>query len=972
MSNPKPWDKPKGGRGAGGRSPKQQIVERGTVAAVPSGDRIVVFLQDNNTTKSSTWQPPKKKEIKLSWINAPRLSATWYEGDEEHYREPEDFSWQSREYLRSLAIGKPVEITIHKGSNTTDNKNTRADQIPRELGTVVFSGQKEDLSKTIVSAGWAEVRTPENLEKAPQALQELLNIQTEAAAAGKGVHAKKSKESKSEPIHDFDHFSRYKEWKDTKLRGIVENILSGSMLRIVLLPSLHSIVLRIAGVRAPTFKKDGKGNEPYGREAHWTAERYTLHRDVEIRLTGFDRDKKEDVDDAEPSTGTFYGEILIKDASIGELLLQHGLATLVEWSAPKDKIEKYRQLEQSAKDGRVRIWGVEGKLQQEEEKKAARENAFVARETAKADREAKKVEVAVARENAKVAAGVGGKWTGVVKGVTSANTLTVEHKDAGRLETVTLSGINVPRIGREDTGDEPLAWEARNFIRKRVIGKQVNLTVDYVVGAETTVPGRESKFQPKLDRDGKPLPPKAYYTVESEGTNLALALVENGFATVIERGGNNRSIHYDALLLAQDRAKKQGVGLHSKNVPRRSINDVSRDSRKAKTLLTGLLTKPFHDAVVEYVVSGSKLKLHLPKESLLITFSLAGVRTPSVPPKAKPGEQQKETPPFAVEAADFTRNFCHHMDVTVEIDGQDKTGAFKGYLWKGKQHLGQLLLEAGLAEQLPSKKYEDVFANAEQRAKENKLRMWINHDPAKEEEEREKRELERQEGNKKVTIAVRVTEVTDATQFYVQIEGDDKKKLDDLMALIAKKDWKKETAFAPDRGDVVLAQFSGDDVWYRAKVLFVTDKGAKVLYGDYGNAEFTETDRIRELPDEFGLSVLKFQARECNLAYIQPQKAAQEYGEKGALLLRRLVWDKPLIATIESGMRQQVWQVVLWDEEKVCINGELVRKGLARVQRVSRNVNPEFIAFLREEEDKAHNAHKGMWRYGDIADDESD
>eukprot|EP01089_Gocevia_fonbrunei_P017713 TRINITY_DN5821_c0_g1_i1.p1 TRINITY_DN5821_c0_g1~~TRINITY_DN5821_c0_g1_i1.p1 ORF type:complete len:962 (+),score=342.78 TRINITY_DN5821_c0_g1_i1:206-3091(+) len=947
-----------GGRGGGAQKAKK-VVERGIVGAVPSGDRIVVYVQEV-APKTGSWQPPKKKEIKLSWIQAPRPSATWYEDDEEHYREPEDFYWESKEFLRSLVIGKAVEITIHKAGDNAVNK-AKPDAIPRQLGSVVLAGQKEELSKTIVAAGWAEVRRPENIEKSPQALQDLLALQTEAEASGLGIHASAStkpvkgkqpgtvkKVKKSEPIYDFDHFKQYKDWKDNKLNGIVESVLSGSMVRVILVPSLHSLVVRIAGVRAPIYKKDGS-SEPYGKEAHWTAERYTLHRDVEIRLTGFDRDRKEEGQTTEPKTGTFHGEILIKDASVGELLLQHGLASYVDWSAPKDKAEKYRELELSARTAKSRLWGVPGF--------AESHPAFVVKQP--------KVKEEVSRGSL-----AGTKWSGFVKGVISGNTLVIENRtgDVAKLETVTLSSVNAPKLGREHSTDEPLAWEARNFIRKKLIGKRVDVTIDYTVGEQTaSSSSSDSKAanSPKTDKDGKPLPPKSYYTVELGTVNIALALIENGFATVLQRSGNFRSPHYDALILAQDRAKKKNVGLHSKNIPKRLINDVSRDSKKAKTLLTGLMAKPKHDAVVEYVIAGNKLKLHLVTESLLVSFVLSGIRTPSVPPKAKAGEQQRPTPPFAVESTDFTRNLVHHYDVQVEIDGQDKTGAFKGYLWKGKQNLGELLLEEGLGERFPCKKYENLLEAAEQRAKNERKRIWADYDPVKEEEDARQREADRVEGMKKVSLEVHVTEVIDATKFYIQIDGDEKNQLDSLMEKIAAKDWSAEPAYTPDRGDVVLAQFSGDEVWYRGKVLFVAEKNAKVFYGDYGNTEFVDLDSIRELPAEFDLKTLKFQARECSLAYVVPRTLTQDYGEDAALLLKESVWDKPLIASVESGVKSSVWQVTLWDDQKTCINGVLVAKGFATVEPRPRNAIPDLIAFLREQEEIAHDKHEGIWVYGD-------
>ncbi len=62
--------------------------------------------------------------------------------------------------------------------------------------------------------------------------------------------------------------------------------------------------------------------------------------------------------------------------------------------------------------------------------------------------------------------------------------------------TVCLSNIQAPRLARRanpnvegslETKDEPFAWEAREFLRKRLIGKEVCFTVEY----KTPGTGRE-------------------------------------------------------------------------------------------------------------------------------------------------------------------------------------------------------------------------------------------------------------------------------------------------------------------------------------------------------------------------------------------------------------------------------------------------------------------------------------------------
>ncbi|EFB24387.1 hypothetical protein PANDA_001270 [Ailuropoda melanoleuca] len=143
---------------------------------------------------------------------------------------------------------------------------------------------------------------------------------------------------------------------------------------------------------------------------------------------------------------------------------------------------------------------------------------------------------------------------------------------------------------------------------------KVNVTVDYIRPASPateTVPAFSER---------------TCATVTIGGINIAEALVSKGLATVIRyrQDDDQRSSHYDELLAAEARAIKNGKGLHSKKeVPIHRVADISGDTQKAKQFLPFLQRAGRSEAVVEYVFSGSRLKLYLPKETCLITFLLA-------------------------------------------------------------------------------------------------------------------------------------------------------------------------------------------------------------------------------------------------------------------------------------------------------------------------------------------------------------
>ena len=78
---------------------------------------------------------------------------------------------------------------------------------------------------------------------------------------------------------------------------------------------------------------------------------------------------------------------------------------------------------------------------------------------------------------------------------------------------------------------------------------------------------------------------------------------------------------------AQEKAKKSSKGIHStKNVPNRRIADLAGDVGKSKQFLPFLQRAGRMQAVVEFVASGSRFRVYIPRETCVVTFLLAGKR----------------------------------------------------------------------------------------------------------------------------------------------------------------------------------------------------------------------------------------------------------------------------------------------------------------------------------------------------------
>jgi len=278
---------------------------------------------------------------------------------------------------------------------------------------------------------------------------------------------------------------------------------------------------------------------------------------------------------------------------------------------------------------------------------------------------------------------------------------------------------------------------------------------------------------------------------------------------------------------------------------------------------------------------------------------------------------------------------------------------------------------------------------AENSAKSKRLNLWKDYDEAVEEEQRQKRrqanaaEKAASGANQKGQefIDVIITEIIDANEFYVQIVGDEAAKLEDLMGQLSVEESVFDSSYQPKVKDIVKAQYTDDDQWYRASIISQEQDGQyRVFYVDYGNSETIPVDRIRALSGNFRVETLKPQANKAHLAFIKPPTLDEDYGPEAAEFLKELVESKTMMANIEYKNTENSLFLSLGDREsQVHVNAALVRAGLARVKKPRgeylnkpKSAVDQLIAKLKEEETKARTSRTCMWEYGDPGSDEDE
>lgn len=862
--------------------------------------------------------PPPEVTITLCNITAPKLER-WKVNDSIDESKDEPYAWEAREFLRKKLIGQDVTFIMEKSINST-----------RAYGTVWLGKDKngENVAETLVSEGLVTVKKDSRNPSAEQI--RLTELENAAKQAKKG---KWSESPASEHIRDVkrnvdDPRKLVEKFGKKPVKAIIEFVFDGSTVRALLLPDFYNVMLMISGVRCPGWpngRRENSVGDPYADEAKFFVESRLLHREVEIVLESV-------------NNNNFIGSILHPKGNIAEILLNEGFAKCQDWSINNSRAgaEKLYLAEKAAKEARLRLW--------KDYKPSGPQIEF----------------------------------TGTVVEIVNADALIIRTQN-GENKKVFLSSIRPParekkpsdesnNAGRKDFKplyDVPWMLEAREFLREKFIRKNVKVVVDY------TQPARDN------------FPEKLCCTVTCGKTNIAEALVARGLARVIKYRQNDdqRSSHYNLLHVAESKAEKSQHGLHAKkDVPVHRLVDLSNDPAKAKAFLTSLKRAQGIKAVVEFVTSGSRLKLFLPKEDQLITFVLAGIRTPRCQ-RSLPGGGIVKADEYGEKALAFTREHCFQRDVEIKIESTETKGSgFIGWLTVNDVNMSVSLVEEGLAEVVTFPDFGELtrtLKTAEERAKTKKLNMWKNF--VEVQVENDKNENDKEVVERKIDYQeVVISEVTEDLHFYVQ-NVDQRSMLENLVSQLRQELSSNPPlpgAYKPIRGDLAVAKFTGDDQWYRIKVEKTAGVNISVFYIDYGNRETVNVTRIADLPSRFATD--KPYAHEHTLACValpndnDDKKAAVE-------TFKEDVMDKILLLNREYKMNNNVTAVTLVDSSTNSsstnddIAKGLIADGLLLVQHQrDRRLTKLIEEYKKAEEDAKHN-RRNIWRYGDIrADDEKE
>ena len=889
-------------------------MSKGFVKGVLSGDTIIISL-----ALSKDYSLPEEVNLTLTGVFAPKI------GNSSKFDE-EPFSFESREFLRKLIIGKVVHYKI----DYTHNE--------RKFGHIKYENKL--INAGILKNGLAKIgflpKGQENLYKS-ELWTSLKEAEKEGIDNKRGIYA--DKEEKEKHIRKLENFGDKEETKKkleeiinkgNEIDAIVEHVFNTAIVS-VYIPSLNCYAkVNLRFVQIPSNTKDPNSYK-IGKAK---TERLCLSRDVKLKLYDIDENNN------------LIGDILLliekKIQNLSHYLLKTGFCKSFTGGNKNSKvfnltdINLARAAENEAKAKRAGLWKNENlpeikKIKKENEDDLSQAKCIM---------------------------------------VNSGDSLTVLNKKKDEVR-IFLSNLKAPALARFGTEEQnkPWAFQSREFIRKKLVGKILNCELDYIhtINNDNIKKG-ENKESKRVMK---------FYTVhypDEKGENkcINVELIENGLANLtnykIEEG--NPSKVFDLMLKAEEEAKKKKIGIYSSKTPDLcNYSDlISSGKTKKKEFINFLNGLSHMNCVIDFVFTASKLKLRLDQKQVMIPFNLIGV-------KSFPNDKNNTSlfQKYFKKSHDYVVDVLLQRDAICDIIQSDKIGNYFGNLIFQGKNFGTTLIEKGLAvvsersNDLGRNKYIDEMKKAEKTAQENKIGLWEDEGLAKllkgESAEQGNTKGKIEEINK--DIKIRITDEIDLDKFYCNFLPN--KTLDKIEEVLADYDDGIETgeklSTPVKQGTLCAAKFPDDDRYYRAVVKkFDKEKNEyQVEFIDYGNLEWVKLKDLIKLDGK--ISSLPPQAMICGLAYLKYSKIS----------MRKAVKKYPNFVDFDSVVNaklcysyniggQSKYGLIVFKEGtdmKKTYHADLLKEGLAKMNRDEEL--PEYMKAFDDIEKDAELQEIGVW-----------
>jgi len=929
------------------------------VKNVMSGDTVILWGK-----ASAPHLPPPQVQFTLDGLLSPRLSSKNYPNDDPG-------AFPAREFLRSMLVGKMVTFETTRRKPAGGVANGKEAQQYYHYGHLIF--ENENVGLKIVKNGHAKVRDDfkaasgdangdkgngaETTNQESTYRKQFAQAYQEAISAGVGLHSKSVTPLVRTPKNVDDAAAMVKKAK--KVTGVIEYVFDGSRFRCQITNSpndpeyVHStFTLALGGVVCPRSQRPNQAlaNPPpqiapnatpeqelqMGARARIFVEERMLQREVDIVLHGTDK-----------SGGAAVASINHPKGNIAVELLKNGLGKMADWSVrlmDPSGVPAMRAAESAAKKANLGIWE---------------------------HWEAPKLSGAAA-------------IIGTCIDVTSGDTIMVlpqgviyDSEDA--LQKVSLASIRSPRMGNERSGrpDEPYAYECKEKLRSLLAGKQVNVQVHYE---------RDIPLAPEVTEK------RRFGTVAvGKKADIGELLVSEGLAvTQRHRDDDEKSPRYDELRQAEAVAAAAKKGSHKGGEYKRAAAIDLTEPKKAIGYSSTLERSGALKGIVEYCFNGSRFKMFIPSENAIIMFAPNNIRCPQPSPSASGARQGKKAEPFGDASKRHARMTVLQRSVEITCASVTKGGVITGSMHVGqgpmRRDYGLELVMAGLAT-VDQRKIDwgeapKQYVDAQNKARAGKIGLWSVDRPVTESDSKKPTEKAQIK-----TVKVRLSEIRAGNHFFFQtVEDDAAGVMDKHMKTFTEANGTDGAECEMKVNQVVAALFddgSGKS-WYRAKIAERANEGkVKVLFIDHGNlATVPVATHLRPLSEELGTEKIPPAAKEAVLANILTRSLDTDEGHDAASMLQEVAWGKDLSCAMFGPDDDNRLAVTLMDPSgKETINEEMVAAGMARIvkkpasdalaRRMAKGTDVyDLFGKLSKAQERARRSRSGMWRYGDVGDDD--
>lgn len=892
----------------------------GLVKGVLSGDLIVVSgkLDKNHPDKA-----PEEKTLSLSMISAPRINS-------QSTYEEEFYGWESRNYLRRTILGKPVQYTI----DFTSGDNNYAQ---------IFTNQ-ENLNLTMVKMGLAKVNSSKTNEKLQKSdlYKSIKQAEEDAQKSKLGLwgisnDAPKLKIKKQE---DVDCNELFEKLKHKEVDVMVEMFFNCSGF-LLLLKEPYNCVVK-ASLR---FVSIPSKDTEYYKAGKAFAERQFLHKDAKAKFFGYEEGKSFIVDLYDYRLNTLSKEN--EQRQLSHLVLGAAYSKLyVNNNILNDKLslEAAKEAQEKGQNTGIRCW--EGFVPKLEKPKTNNEEKS---------------------KNLK------STFAGVVNSVQSGDSISVRNSETGELVRVFLSHTRAPAFAKINTTEEdkPWAWQAKEKLRKQVVGKKAICEYDF---------SKEMKDARYMD----------FYSVfileNDTKININQEMIEKGLAVCNSPKGNDKdsSKYLDKYIEAELKAKEQKLAIHSSKMPGNPnyCDLISANSKKKKEFIPRNSDLKNAECVVEYAFSANRFKIRVDKTSSYLPFRLAGLKV-----LEKDNNMSSQWNELSQKSLDYISDLILQREGFLSVIHSDKIGNYFGNLNikinNVLTNVGTLLVKAGYAIihnpqnlLLPSE-----YKIEEEKAIKEKLGIW-----GVKGLDTLLKETDLNSGNfsstatikyteKEESMKVRITDMIDMKNIYCNFIPN--KELSTIEKVLGEYDEgkKKPLNLQPPfkKGILCMCRYHADKNYYRAMITgILKDDKFEIVLIDYGTIDIANRSDLFKIDES--ISTIPSQVVECELASLTFSKNSHT---KSLNLYPKLInLDKILPAksvysykTTEGKTKHGV--IIYLDkanDDTKTIHYDLLSKGFAKFD-TKKPISGTLNSFV-EIEKASKSKGLGMWVENEESDNE--